>query len=60
MLVEVSLLLRYRVTDCMWLRAGYQYVCVGGLAIGPRQLGGFDDKGTVQFDGLSLGLELTR
>ena len=28
-----------------------------GLALGPRQLGGFNPSGTVALDGLSLGLE---
>ena len=63
-LFEFSLLARFRVTDCMWIRAGYQYYCVTGLATGPRQLGaqlaGYDAGGTVGLDGLSLGLELVR
>ena len=59
-LFEVSVLLRYRITPCMWLRAGYQYYGVTGLALGPRQLGGYDAAGTVGLDGLSVGLELTR
>ena len=59
-LFELSLLARYRLTKCMWFRAGYQYYCATGLALGPRQLGGYDAGGTVQLDGLSVGLELTR
>jgi hypothetical protein len=59
-LVEVSLLARYRITSSLWLRAGYQYYCVGGLALGPRQLGGYDAGGTVGLDGFSVGLEYTR
>ncbi len=59
-LFELSILARYRLTNCLWVRAGYQYNCVTGLALGPRQLGGFDAGGTVQLDGLSIGLELTR
>ncbi len=59
-MLELSIVARYRVTKCLWLRAGYQYYCVGGLALGPRQLGGFDDGGTVQLDGLSVGVELMR
>jgi hypothetical protein len=59
-LFEFSVLLRYRITSCMWLRAGYQYYGVSGLALGPRQLGGFDSNGSLGLDGLSLGLELTR
>ena len=39
-LFEFSLLARFRLTECMWLRAGYQYYCATGLATGPRQLGG--------------------
>ena len=31
-LFEFSVLLRYRITSCMWLRAGYQYYGVTGLA----------------------------
>jgi hypothetical protein len=59
-LVELSLLLRYRITPCMWLRAGYQFYGVSGLALSPRQLGDFDAGGGVGLDGLSLGFELTR
>jgi hypothetical protein len=59
-LVEFSLLARFRLTSCMWLRAGYQCYGVTGLATGPRQLGGYDSSGSVGLDGLSLGLELTR
>ncbi|MGA2063230.1 MAG: hypothetical protein ABSG67_22395 [Thermoguttaceae bacterium] len=59
-LFEVSVLLRYRITPCTWLRAGYQFYGVTGQALGPRQLGGYDAAGTVGFDGLSVGLELTR
>jgi hypothetical protein len=59
-LFEFSIMLRYRVTQCMWLRAGYQYYGVTGLALGPRQLADFDSSGTVGLDGLSLGVELTR
>ena len=58
---EFSLLLRYRISSCMWFRAGYQYYGVTGLAIGPRQLGGrFDSDGSLGLDGLSVGLEWTR
>jgi hypothetical protein len=59
-LFELSILARFRVTNCTWLRAGYQYNCASGLALGPRQLGGYDDRGSVQLDGLSLGVEFTR
>ncbi len=57
---EFSLALRCRLTKCAWLRAGYQYYGVTGLALGPRQLGGYDSSGTVGLDGLSLGLEIIR
>jgi hypothetical protein len=56
---EFSVLLRYRVTSCLWLRAGYQYYGVTGVALGPRQLADYDASGSVGFDGLSLGAELT-
>jgi hypothetical protein len=59
-LFEFSIMLRYRLTSCLWLRAGYQYYCVTGLALGPRQLADYDTDGTVGLDGLSVGLELTR
>jgi hypothetical protein len=63
-LFEFSVLLRYRLTPCLWLRAGYQYYGVTGLALGPRQLGcfdsgGFDSGGSIGLDGLSLGVEFT-
>ena len=56
-LFEVSLTARFRVSQYLWLRAGYQFYAVSGLALGPRQLGGADHNGTVGLDGLSLGLE---
>jgi hypothetical protein len=56
---EFSVLLRYRVTSCLWLRAGYQYYGVTGVALGPRQLADYDAGGSVGYDGLSLGAELT-
>jgi hypothetical protein len=59
-LVELSLLARYRIGPSVWLRAGYQYYGVSGVALGPRQLGGYDDTGSVGIDGLSVGLEWTR
>jgi len=57
---EISLLARYRVSSCLWLRAGYQFYYAAGLATAPRQLGGFDNSGDVGLDGLSLGVEYTR
>jgi hypothetical protein len=59
-LFEVSILLRYRVTKCAWLRLGYQAYGVTGLALGPRQLDSYDTNGSLGLDGLSLGLEITR
>jgi hypothetical protein len=59
-IIEFSIGVRYRLTDCMWLRAAYQYDCVAGLALGPRQLGGYNSNGAVGMDGLLLGLEIAR
>ncbi len=56
---EFSVLLRYRITSRLWLRAGYQYYGVTGVALGPRQLDGYDAAGSVGLDGLSLGAEMT-
>lgn len=56
-LFELSLLARYRLNDFLWLRLGYQGYLITGLALGPRQLGGYSHGGTVAFDGPSLGLE---
>jgi hypothetical protein len=56
-LFEVSVLARYRINEVLWLRLGYQYYCMTGLALAPRQLAGWDRNGTVGLDGLSLGLE---
>ena len=58
-LVEVSLLARYRLSPDLWLRLGYQFYSVSGLALAPRQLPGRDAGGAVGLDGLSLGLEWT-
>jgi len=59
-LFELSVLLRYRITSCVWLRAGYQCYGVTGLALSPRQLADYDAGGSVGLDGLSLGIEMTR
>ena len=60
-LIELSLLARYRIGSNVWLRAGYQCYGVSGLALGPRQLGGYyDDSGSIGLDGLSVGMEWTR
>ena len=58
-LFELSILLRVRVTSCAWLRLGYQYYGVTGVALGPGQLADYDAAGSVGFDGLSLGAEVT-
>jgi hypothetical protein len=57
-LFELSLAARCRLNSHLWLHLGYQLYCVTGLALGPRQLGGYDHNGTVVLDGLSLGLEM--
>jgi hypothetical protein len=55
---ELSLSARCRLSQSLWLRAGYQVYCVTGLALAPRQLdASFGHGGTVALDGLSLGLE---
>jgi hypothetical protein len=59
-LAEISILARYRITNCLWVRGGYQFYYAAGLATGPRQLGGFDASGDVGLDGLSIGLEYRR
>lgn len=56
-LFELSITARFKVSQYLWLRAGYQFYAVTGLALGPRQLGGADHNGSVGLDGLSLGLE---
>jgi hypothetical protein len=56
-LFEFSLIARYRVTDYLWIRGGYQTYYLGGLALGPRQLGGVSRSGGMGLDGPSLGLE---
>jgi hypothetical protein len=56
-LFEVSVGVRYRLTDNLGLRLGYQVYDITGLALGPRQLGSFGHGGNVCLDGLSLGLQ---
>ena len=58
-LFEVSLLARFRLTECLWLRAGYQAYAITGLALAPRQLSSYDSNGSLGLDGLSLGWSLT-
>ncbi len=57
-LIELSLIAKYQLTDHLWLRGGYQTTWVGGLAIGPRQLGHFNSSGSVGLDGPSLGFDV--
>jgi hypothetical protein len=56
-LFDLSLLARYRLNNWLWLRLGYQAYLVTGLALAPRQLGGYSHGGTVAFDGPSIGME---
>ena len=56
-LFELTLASRYRLTDNLWLRLGYQVYDMTGLALAPRQLGSFGHGGNVAFDGLSIGLQ---
>jgi hypothetical protein len=54
---EISLIGRYRVTDHLWIRGGWNDYFIAGLALGPRQLGSFSHAGSISLDGPSLGLE---
>jgi hypothetical protein len=54
---EFSLAARCRLSQSLWFRLGYQFYCVTGLALAPRQLAGNSHGGTLALDGLSLGLE---
>ena len=56
-LFEVSVGVRYRLTDNLGLRLGYQFYDITGLALAPRQLGGFGHGGNVALDGFSIGLQ---
>ncbi len=58
-LFEVSLAARYRLSDYLWLRLGYQFYDITGLALAPRQLDGFGHGANVALDGFSLGLQAT-
>jgi hypothetical protein len=58
-LFEVSLAARLRLTDTLWLRLGYQFYDITGLALAPRQLSSFGHGGNVALDGLSIGLQAT-
>jgi hypothetical protein len=56
-LFELSFAARYRLTDNLGLRLGYQVYDITGLALAPRQLSSFGHGGNVAFDGLSIGLQ---
>lgn len=56
-LLELSILARYRVSEHIWLRGGYQSYFLDGLALGPRQLAAFDHHGGLTLDGPSVGVE---
>ena len=58
-LFEISFAACYRLTENLGLRLGYQVYDITGLALAPRQLGGFGHGGWVAFDGLSIGLRAT-
>lgn len=58
-LFEISIAARYRLTDNLFLRLGYQLYDITGLALAPRQLGSFGHGGNVVFDGLSIGMQAT-
>ena len=58
-LFEVSLAARYRLTDVLWLRLGYQFYDITGLALAPRQLDGYGHGANVALNGFSLGLQAT-
>ncbi len=55
-LFEVTVAARWRITDELWLRLGYQFYDITGVALAPRQLNGFGHGGNVALDGLSIGL----
>jgi hypothetical protein len=55
-LFEASVAARVHLTDFLWLRVGYQFYDVTGLALAPRQLSSWGHGGNVAFDGLSIGL----
>jgi hypothetical protein len=58
-LFELSFAVRYRLSENLGLRLGYQVYDITGLALGPRQLGSFGHGGNVALDGLSIGLQAT-
>ncbi len=58
-LIEVSFAACYSITDNFGIRLGYQFYDFIGLALGPRQLGGFGHGGYEALDGVSIGLQAT-
>jgi hypothetical protein len=54
---EISFIGRYQLTQHLWIRGGWNDYFLAGLALGPRQLGGFSHNGGISLDGPSLGLE---
>ena len=58
-LFEVTLGARFRLTDNLWFRVGYQFCDLTSLALAPRQLNGLGHGGNVAFDGLTVGLQAT-
>jgi hypothetical protein len=54
---EISLIGRYRVTEHLWIRGGWNDYFIAGLALGPRQLSNFSHNASISLDGPSLGLE---
>jgi len=56
-LFEFSITARYRITEHLWLKGGYQTYYLAGLALAPRQLPGFDHGGSLTLDGPSIGIE---
>jgi hypothetical protein len=54
---EISIIGRYRVTDHLWIRGGWNDYFIAGLALGPRQLGEFSHGASISLDGPSLGIE---
>ncbi len=58
-LFELTLAAKYRLSENLWLRLGYQAYDITGLALAPRQLNSYGHGGNVVYDGLSIGLQAT-
>jgi hypothetical protein len=58
-LFEISLAARLRLTDNLWLRLGYQFYDITGLALAPRQLDTYGHGANMALDGFSIGLQGT-